>query len=850
MAGQSVAQSGANPQGYQPLVVVALAVCAGIVLERYVTLRAGLWWTAALVAWCLWLAAWRARHHAFAGGALLLCLAATGAAWHEARWSLFASDDLATFAREAAQPVCIEAVARHGPRRLPAAEFDPLRAMSIPDRSRLKLFVTRVRDGDQWRPAAGMTTLDVTGHVLGVRAGDRLQIFAQLREATAPMNPGEFDFAAHLRADRQLCRLTTDHPQCLTTVARGAWWNPPRWWDRARQAGDQALWNSLRGAQSGLAMALVLGEREELDAEATRHFYETGTVHLLSISGLHVGLLAMVLFRGLELGLLRRGPALTLVAAITTLYALVIDADPAAVRATVMVWLVCAALYTGRPVASFNLLAAAALVVLVMNPADLFRVGPQLSFLAVATLAWVGPSLARRPPADPLARLIAGSRPWPVRVARRMGSSFGRFLLLTSAVWLVTGPLVLSRFHLVSPAALLLTPLLTIPVALGLFTGFVLVSVGWLIWPLSVTVGWVCDRCLALVTGAVAAFDRLPASHYWLPGPPDWWLAGCYGMLGLWAVAVRLRPPRRWRVALLAGWTSVGLLAALFQLPARDKFDCTFLAVGHGCAAVMELPDGRILLYDAGQLGSPAAAARSISSFLWSRGRTRIDAVVISHADVDHFNALPELLRRFSVGVVYVSPLMFDGGGAAVETLRQAILRAGVPLREISTGDYLRGGPDCTIEVLHPPAQGTLGSDNANSIVLEVVYRGRRVLLPRDLESPGLDDLLADSPRDCDVILAPHHGSARSDPPGFVAWTTPEWAIISGDSRSNRPQVAEAYRRTGAEVLNTSQTGAVMVRVDRAGLRVSSWRRGDAQLPEPPWSFSDDSEDDPSADRN
>ena len=98
----------------------------------------------------------------------------------------------------------------------------------------------------------------------------------------------------------------------------------------------------------------------------------------------------------------------------------------------------------------------------------------------------------------------------------------------------------------------------------------------------------------------------------------------------------------------------------------------------------------------------------------------RIDAVVISHADIDHYNALPELLRRFSVGAVYVSPVMFDGGGAAVEALRKAIDAAGVPLREIFAGDRLHAQGDCALTVLHPPVHGTLGSDNSNSVVLEV----------------------------------------------------------------------------------------------------------------------------------
>ena len=259
------------------------------------------------------------------------------------------------------------------------------------------------------------------------------------------MNPGEFDFADHLHRSPSLSTHhrpsgMRDFHRARIMVATHALVGSPA------RAGDSALWTSLDRAQSGLALALVLGEREELDAESTRQFYESGTVHLLSISGLHVGLLALVLFRGLELGFWRRRPAFVAVAIITALYALVIDAEPPAVRATVMVWLVCAALYTGRPVSPFNLLAASALVVLALNPADLFRVGPQLSFLAVATLAWVGQRVARRLPRDPLERLIAGSRPWPERMLRSFAQSTGRFLLLTAAVWLVSLPLVLAAF--------------------------------------------------------------------------------------------------------------------------------------------------------------------------------------------------------------------------------------------------------------------------------------------------------------------------------------------------------------------------------------------------------------------
>ena len=118
---------------------------------------------------------------------------------------------------------------------------------------------------------------------------------------------------------------------------------------------------------------------------------------------------------------------------------------------------------------------------------------------------------------------------------------------------------------------------------------------------------------------------------------------------------------------------------------------CHFVSVGHGVAVLAELPDGNNLLYDSGRLGSPLTGVRPVSSVLWSRGITHLDAIVISHADADHFNAIPGLIDRFSVGAVYVSPVMFDHLPPAVKELRDAIERRHVPLREI----HSRAEPRC-----------------------------------------------------------------------------------------------------------------------------------------------------------
>jgi competence protein ComEC len=242
---------------------------------------------------------------------------------------------------------------------------------------------------------------------------------------------------------------------------------------------------------------------------------------------------------------------------------------------------------------------------------------------------------------------------------------------------------------------------------------------------------------------------------------------------------------------------------------------------------VLETPTGETLLYDAGALAAPEFATQSIASYLWHRGITTIDGIVISHADVDHYNAVPGLLERFAVKAVYVSPMMFDGLGDAdagdgPQFVQSAIRNAGVPIHEIWSGDRLHVGTNISIDVLHPPRNGVLGNDNANSLTLAVEYHGRRLLLPGDLESPGLEDVIAELPYDCDVLLAPHHGSRQSDPPGFAAWSTPDWVIISGSANDDVQSVADTFHAAGAEVFSTAKRGAVQVFMSSDGVRVTT----------------------------
>ncbi len=829
---------------YQPLVIVLLAVVAGIVLDRYGgptffsqadrAIPGGVWfavwWYLALCLLCAWWFVWRQRRDAIAAWLLVAAAALTGAAWHDARWQLFPQWEIARYAGYDAGPTCLAAVARESPERLPASPPTPLRAIPSGERSRLLVDVLAVRDGIAWRPADGDCEIVTEGHLLGVRAGDRVKVFGQLSRPVPPRNPGEFDFAAHARADRHLARLRSSAPESVVVAERAGRWNWRRGLDAVRAHSLSVLRRYVGPERAGLAGAILLGAREGLPREETTAYLATGTVHLLVVSGLNVGILAAGLWAAMRLGWLSRRAGLILIMVAVVVYTLLTRSEPPVLRAAVLAVLLCVAAWTGRRGVAFNSLAAAGLIVLAINPADLFRSGPQLSFLCVAALVWVGSATYRwqKAPADRLDQMLQAVRPWHARLSSHVGKWALWLIVTTIVVWLTALPLVLYQFHVLSPVAIPISPPVWLVVFVAMWSGFLLLLFGWMWAPLATVLGAVCNYSLAGLEWVVKLAEAVPTGHSWWPGPGWWWVAGFY--VGLVAVMIwgRALAAPRWQVAALAAWILVGLAPPLVRSFTRDQVDVAFLSVGHGTCVLIEGPRGETLLYDAGSLGTPDYATQTIASYLWHRGIRRIDGIVLSHADIDHYNAVPGLLERFRVGTIYVSPVMFsrfgpDAASLGPSVLRDAIDRAGVPLREIWSGDRLRVGADVAIEVLHPPRRGVVGSDNANSITLAVECGGRRLLLPGDLESPGIEDLTSELPYRCDVLLAPHHGSRRSDPPGFAAWCTPRWVVISGGRDDEVVPVVQTYARTGARVFHTHELGTVQFTLETGSLELATW---------------------------
>ncbi|MBX3440613.1 MAG: MBL fold metallo-hydrolase, partial [Planctomycetaceae bacterium] len=258
--------------------------------------------------------------------------------------------------------------------------------------------------------------------------------------------------------------------------------------------------------------------------------------------------------------------------------------------------------------------------------------------------------------------------------------------------------------------------------------------------------------------------------------------------------------------------------------PSREGLRCTFLSVGHGCAVVLELPGGETVMYDAGTIGDARRGAGIIENALWERGITRLDAIVISHADVDHFNATVDLMNSISVGAILCHRTFLDLSQKPVAALCEAAARAGVPVRLLQKEDCIRfGRSHVEFTVLHPPPEWTNSHDNANSLVLRVRYADRTLLLTGDLEREGLLQLLEQAPNPVDLLLSPHHGSVSANPAALSAWASPRYVVISGGDARSEAALQKIYH--GAEaVVSTAQAGAVKAHIHPNGeMRMTRW---------------------------
>lgn len=790
-------------------------------------------WGMALVALLGW--GWCARRRAFATASVLLWLlvAFAGAAWGLAWHGLFSADDLAWRLGDRPVPLAVEGIVTEAPRPLPGILRDPETGEPLRPATESIIRIERLRDGEAWVPATGLASVMMNGAAPDVCAGSRVRLYGRGLRPAAATNPGEYDFREEARSQRCLSVIRCPSAECLKVLSEPAWWQPGRLLEKLQRRGSQLLQSSMPKERAALADALLLGNREWLPREQTESFLVTGTIHILAISGLHVGILAWALFRLVRAVPLSRGAALAIVAAATGAYMLLVHAHVPVVRATLIVWLACLAAWLGRRPVGINSLAVVAVLVMLRQPTGLFRTGTQLSFLSTAVLILLATAVARdRQSPDPIARLIEQSRqPWE-RWLRALGRGLRDSMLAGAAVWAVTAPLVAMQYRVVSPVALLLNPLIAPLVAVAMACGLAALLIG-LASPLLATLPAVaCASVLGLIEAAAKGAARIPWAYAWVSGPPVVWGAGWYlAVLASVVLAGQfgLRPFWRWILPCVI-WVAVGIVAwvVVRNAPvAGTSLEVTVASMRHGLGIMVRPPSGEVLVYDTGRLGAPAAARRAMEAVLRDAGIERIDLLVISHADSDHFNGIGELLERFAVSRVVVAPPFLESDSPEAAAVIQEVLDRGVPLERVAAGEQIAFSETAEVRVLHPLA-GALadGHDNAVSLVLTVEAAGRRLLLSGDLDGEAVDQLLARGVPACDAMVAPHHGSRTSLPPRLATAVQPRVVLVSGTGDSGWEDVRRAYAATGpggrpAEVECTCRKGAIRLRMNTQGIHIS-----------------------------
>lgn len=807
-----------------PLVPAALALTAGIWLDRQLSLPLLVSLIAAVASLAAWFCARASPHHGLPLVYLALADAAFGAAYHHYRRDIYAADDIFQYAKDEPALAQLRGVLDEEPIHHRPPPDDLLGSRPRTGDTVTVLRVQKIRSGGNWLPASGRVRVVGVEDWPELHCGDEVEVVGQLVRVGAPGNPGEFDFASHLR-DQGIRTLLTARktPQAVTRIELG-WPKSFRGWlEVIRGRGVQILRETLPQHQHELASALLLGEEASMPRAEWDKYIRTGVLHVLAISGQHLVILAGFLWFALpRLGVRQRHGA-WIVAFVLLSYALLTGGRPPALRSAITVCAACGGLILRRRVLSANLFALSWLAVALLNPMDLFTSGCQLSFLSVAVLYW-GMRPLEQHKKDPLDRLIDEARPPWQRWLGRLGWRILESYIVTLVIWLAITPLAASRYQLLSPAGLLLGPPLIILTTIALFVGFLLLLFGILCLPLTGFLALLVQGSLAACELLVDAVDRIPCSHIYIGSIPHWWLWLFY--LGLLAVLTQETLRRRWRWAGLAalGWLCAGLAAGAARMPS-DELQCTFLAVGHGGCTVMETPDGRTILYDAGSLVGPDVTRRQIAPFLWHRGIHRLDEVIFSHADLDHFNGIVALLDRFAIGQVTCTPTFADKPTLGVQFALRTLHERNIPTRIVKAGDRLTAG-DVAMEVLHPPPIGPAGNENARSLVLLVRHAGHAILLTGDLEGKGLQRVLSELPplpRPIEVLMAPHHGSHLANTADLAQWARPR-AVVSCQGRPPLArEVRHRYQRVGAQVLDTHQHGAITVRSHASGIVIETF---------------------------
>ena len=706
-------------------------------------------------------------------------------------------------------------------------------------RGRLYLETQRIWQDGQSRPATGKVLVTVR-HFQDRKDpwqyGDVMKLPLKLRLPRNFQTPGSFDYAGYLaRRGIYLTAFVWDDTKIKKIGRRGTWLRHRL--EHVRRTVGGFFDEQLSAKSAAILRALIIGDKSQLDPDVRDAFTRVGVAHVLAISGLHIGLVALLAY-GAWWWLLARSQYVLLMwsvpklAALFTLpvvllYAGLAGGSVSTLRAVIMVAVFLAARLLDREEEVFRSLALAALIVSLLWPGAVLDISFQLSFVAVLAI-FLGLHRFQiwRDNRDKARDVVLS--PW----RRRLRRWAGLYCLVTLSATVGTLPLVATYFHTVPlvgfAANLLLVPFLgSAAVVLGLATAalvFIHTGVATLV---------VCCAGVVVSFGVwmVETIAALPFTAVHFVTLTLFELILFYTLYVSLLFFSRLQPAGL-RRAFFSCLFSLILFDSLYWITQRyfqTELRVSFLDVGQGDAAVVEFPGSHVMVIDAGgftsQTFDPGRAI--VAPFLWQRKIGRIDTLVLSHPNLDHYGGLEFLAEYFGV-----TSFWFNGDERSksqrFKRLMTTLERNGVEIRHLCSGSQDQEINSVHIQILHPPCGQTRLDTNDASLVLRLSHGEVDMLFSGDVEAAGEGILLATPARlESEILKVPHHGSRSSSTQPFLEAVSPQVAVASLGYQNRfhfpAPEVVDRYERQGVALLRTDRAGTVTVRSDGKSYRVETF---------------------------
>lgn len=821
------------PWGSAPLLAPTVALIAGILLDQHCGWGFRVWMSSTCLAAVAFPLLRRRAKCALV--ALLLMSLSLGGWLHHLRYHRFAPDHVIQYAGDTSIPAQLRGIVLTTPIQKPGGlkRFEDYHFRD--GNTAFVLDATEIYCAEQWRPCSGMLWIRVAAPTRLLQKGDHLELGGWLIRPDGPKNPGEFDWSRYNRRQRILAAMQVPVVEAIRRVDSDTAASSGNVRKRLQQLCAQMLIGNIGSGhdqQVSLLSAMVLGQKDPTLAAVNQAFLTTGTLHFLSVSGQHVGLLAVVIWLLGRLLQLRPRTSAALVMVVISLYVLVNPDRAPIFRAATMCWIFCGAILLGQRGRSLNNLALAALLLLLLRPTDVFSAGFQLSFVVVAGMVLVGPALHEILFGRWLQRqqLMLEPKRMTVALTRKCLRWSAATFSISLAAWLVGCPLVAYHFNLFVPLGAINSFLLLPLVALTLVLGIIKLLIAAVFPSLSLMLNPLVLGSSSMLLAAVRALAAVPSPSFFTAGPALLVTLLFYGFLVLWTQR------HRWllshsQLALAAALVLTGHLGftILKAPPGRAKpLILTALDVGHGSATVIETPNHGTVLIDAGSATRTDVGGQIVTPYLLWRGVKRLSAVLITHANIDHYSGIPVLCDRLPISCAMVSghfPLNSVAGPPA--TLLESLRARNRPVVPLTRGALLKFGPS-RVDVLWPPAHsaGFELLPNERSLVMRWEYGGRRILIAGDNELISQEWLLEHDDLRSDILIAPHHGSVVENSGAFLDAVNPSVVLQSSGRMHSASRLCTLVdSRPPMRLYRTADDGAITVKIDQDGkIDVRSYR--------------------------